>query len=143
MHIYEIVKHKWREAGLYKSPKVKVRSFLKYFDTNPNKCWDDYIETFRKDYYEVFNDLVHPLLKTDDKLLLLTLIRKANLKNRNELNLLKKFARECDHIKDKLELIEIAKLKHKGINSELRKRKILPSEARRLVELPARTVKNT
>lgn len=143
MHIRDLVKQMWSDEGLYSSPKVKVRSFLKHFDTNPNKCWDDYIEAFRKDYYEVFNDLVHPLLNTDDKLLLLTLIRKANLKNRKELNLLKKFAKECDHIKDKLELIEIAKLKHKGINTELRKRKVLPSEVRRLVELPTRTVKST
>jgi hypothetical protein len=136
MHIYELVKQTWREAGLYSSRKVKVRSFLKYFDAHPNKGWDDYIEVFRKDYYDVFNDLIPPLLKSDDKLLRLTLIRKANLKNRKELNVLKKLLRECNPIQDKLELIEIAELQHRGLMAEFGKRKDLPSEVRRLVEHP-------
>ncbi len=134
MHIRELVKQKWREAGLYTSRKAKIRAFLKYFDQNPTECWDTYIQALRDNYYAVFNDLILPLLDTDDKLLRLTIIRKADLRRRKELNLLRKLARECDPVPDKLELLAIAKLEHKGLSAELRKRQKLPSEVCKVLE---------
>lgn len=134
MHIRDLAKQKWREAGLYDSRKAKVRAFLKHVDDHPDKCWDEWVQEFRDHYYDLFKDLIPPLLYTDDKLLRLTLIRKADLRKRRELNLLKKFVREADPVKDEPELSVIAKLSHKGLTAELAKRTDLTSKVRRAIQ---------
>ncbi len=145
MHIRDLVKQRWAEEGLYASKKAKIKAFLKYVDDNPLECWDEYVKQFRDHYYDLFDELVPPLMKTHDKLLRMILIRNAHLSKPKELKLLKQFVKESDPKKDETELLAIAKMGHKGLTAELRKCKELTSEVRKILQPPpptARAAKN-
>jgi len=135
MHIRELVKRTWQDAGLYKTRNQKLQTFLKYFDEHPELCWDDLIQEFRTHHYDLFDDLIPPLLKVNDKLLRLTLIRKADLKRSQELNLLNQFVKQASPLNDELELAAIAQRQHKTLVDELRKRSDLPREVYRVLNL--------
>lgn len=134
MYIRELVIEVWQKSGLYRSRKAKVKDFLKYMDKFPEHCWDECEATFREKYYDIFNDIVAPLLKTDDKLLRLNLIRRLQVKKRRELNLLKTFVQAADSQKDEAELVEVAKLGHKGIVEEIRNHPKLTGKVQQLVQ---------
>ena len=136
MHIRDLVKRIWTKKGLYASRNDKVRDFLKYFDDNPELCWDELIKVFREQYYDLFPQLIPPLADTEDKLLRITLIRKADLKKRQELNLVKKSIKKAKPEADEPELLNIAKLGHKGLTTELRKLRNLTPELRRTLQSP-------
>ena len=124
----------WRNAGLYDSRKAGVRQFLAFVDAQPKLDWEQGLEGFRQEHYAVLNEVVPPLLKSNDKLLRILLIRHADLKNRRELNLLKQLARDADPVRDQPELLAIAKRGHKGLSNEIRKRADLTSKLRSIVD---------
>ncbi len=134
MYLRDLAKRKWREAGLYKSKKSSVQSFLKYIEDNPLDCWDESIKVFRKRFYDAFDDLVPPLLDTDDKLMRLIVIRRLNAKNRKELDLLKKLAKDLDAHEHELELKAVALVRNKSVLSVLKSRQDLSMEVRHIFE---------
>ena len=134
MYLRDLAKRKWREAGLYRSKKSSVRSFLKYIEDNPLDCWDEAIKVFRKRFYDAFDDLVPPLLDTDDKLMRLIVIRRLNVNKRKELDVLKRLAKELDAQDDVLELKAVALVRNKSVLSVLKSRKDLSMEVRHIIE---------
>jgi hypothetical protein len=124
----------WREAGLYASRKAGVQAFLAHLDEQPNLSWEEGVQEFRAHHYEVFSDVVPPLMASNDKLLRLALIRSADPAQRKELNLLKKFIQESDPMQDEPELSAILELGHDGLTDEIRQRNDLTSGLRRRVQ---------
>lgn len=120
MHIRDLVKQRWADEGFYASRNTKIQAFLKYIEDNPLECWDKYIKEFREHYYDLFDELIPPLMKTRDKLLRMILIRNVDLTKPKELKLLKDFTKKANPRDDEPELLAIAKLEHKGLTAELR-----------------------
>ena len=141
MHIRDLVKQKWADEGLYASKKAKIQAFLRYIEDNPLECWDEYVKQFRDHYYDLFDELVPPLMKTHDKLLRMILIRNVDLAKPNELKLLKEYVKKADPKEDEPELLAIAKLEHKNLNAELLQLKELSSEVRKILQPPPPTAK--
>lgn len=142
MHIRDLAKQRWREAGLYDSKKAKLRAFLKYVDHHPEQCLDEYEKEFRENYYDLFDDLIPPLFDTDDKLLRILLINRIDVKKRKERNLLKEFVKTANAIEDERELIAIAKRQHKGLAEELLKRREISNKVRRAVKPPPKMLRH-
>jgi hypothetical protein len=121
----------WREVGLYESRKAGVQAFLREIAEQPAPDWESGVQAFRTHHYAVLGDIVPPLLASTDKLLRLSLIRAADVKQRKELNLLKKFIETAQPAHDELELLAILKLGHARLNDTIRQRTDLTSPLRR------------
>jgi hypothetical protein len=107
MHLRDLVKQRWAQAGLYDRKDAHLRSFLKHIDSTPLECWDDYVVIFRRQYYDLFDQLIPPLISADDKLLRIALIRQADVTQPKELEALKAFVRAADPARDRPELTAI------------------------------------
>ena len=123
----------WRKAGLYESKTRAVRDFLDFVGSAPPPEWEQGLQEFRKKHYDVFEQVVPPLLQSDDKLLRIMLIRHADLSKRRELNLLKRFAQAADPIEDEPELLAMASLGHKSLDRTIRERGDLTPNLRQAV----------
>jgi hypothetical protein len=104
MHLRDLVKQRWAEAGLYARKDARLQSFLKHIDNTPLECWDDYAALFRRDYYDLLDQLLPPLVSANDKLLHVTLIRQADFTQPKELEAARKFIRTADPVADRPEL---------------------------------------
>jgi hypothetical protein len=104
MHLRDLVKQRWAEAGLYARKNAHLQSFLKHVDGTPMECWDDYAVLFRRQYYDLFDQLIPPLLRADDKLLRIALIRQADFTQPKELKAARAFVRAADPVRDRPEL---------------------------------------
>jgi hypothetical protein len=134
MHICVLIRKLWREAGLYTSRKAGVQAFLTYVTEHPNLTWEEGVQEFRAHHYDVFNDVVPPLLASTDKLLRLALIRSSDSTRRKELNLLRKFIQETNPVQDEPELLAILELGHQRLADEIRHRTNLTSAVRSRVQ---------
>lgn len=133
MHIRELMRQRWAEEGLYASKKSKLRAFLAYIDEHPEHSCEQYIQTFREQYYDLLGEIVPPLLATNDKLLRLMLIRNADVTRPKELKLLKEVAQTADPTADEPELLALARLGHKSVSAILNKRADLSLAVRDLL----------
>jgi hypothetical protein len=104
MHLRDLVKQRWAEAGLYARKDARLQSFLKHVDNTPLECWDDYAAIFRRDYYDLLDQLLPPLVTADDKLLRVTLIRQADFTQPKEHEAALAFIRTADPVADRPEL---------------------------------------
>ena len=120
----------WRKAGLYQSQSPTMQSFLA-FDSESD--WERGLQEFRDKHYGLFDQIVPPLLQSEDKLLRLLLIRHADVSKRRELNLLKRLAQTADPIRDEPELLAILALGHKSLDREIRDRADLTANLRQAV----------
>jgi hypothetical protein len=121
----------WRKEGLYQSPSPTMSSFLAYIDSESD--WARGLQEFRDKHYGLFDQIVPPLLQSEDKLLRLLLIRHADVSKRRELNLLKRLAQAADPIRDEPELLAILALGHKSLDREIRDRADLTANLRQAV----------
>lgn len=121
----------WRKEGLYESPSPTMRSFLASVDSESN--WERGLQEFREKHYGLFDQIVPPLLQSEDKLLRLMVIRHADVSKRRELNLLKRLAQTADPIRDEPELLAILSLGHKSLDREIRERADLTANLRQAV----------
>lgn len=134
MHIRELIKQRWAEAGLYASKKRKVQAFLAYIEEHPEHSCEQYIATFREQFADLTGEIVPPLLQSDDKLLRLLLIRNADLSRPREVKLLKELAQTADPLADEPELLALARLGHRGVSEVLAQREGLGGEVRQLLQ---------
>jgi hypothetical protein len=132
-HVCAAMRKIWRRAGLYESKTRAIRDFLDFVGSEPPPDWEQGLQKFRKKHYDVFDQVVPPLLQSDDKLLRIMLIRHADLSKRRELNLLKRFARTADPIHDEPELLAMASLGHKSLDRAIRERGDLTPNLRQAV----------
>ena len=121
----------WRKEGLYQSQSPTVQSFIAFIDHETD--WERGLQEFRAKHYGLFDQVVPPLLQSEDKLLRLTLIRHADVSKRRELNLLKRLAQAADPLRDEPELRAILALGHKSLEREIRERADLTADLRRAV----------
>jgi len=132
-----LILKKWEEAGLKQSRKKKVRDFIKFVEKNPKLGWEACVKEFNKKYTDVFNDLIPPLLTTNDNLIILNMLRFMEpRKRRKELNLLKNFAKTADTQKLQPSLETVAKLKIPSVNKVLQARTDLPPRVRAVLLEP-------
>lgn len=136
MHLRDLIKQRWADEGLYVSKKARLQAFLKYIDDNSLECWDECVKEFRDNYYDLFDELIPPLMKTRDKLLHLILIRNMDLSKPKEVKLLKGFIKQAEPIEDEPELLAIAKLRHEGLTAQLYKQKKVTDDLRRMLQPP-------
>jgi hypothetical protein len=121
-HVCAAMRKIWRKAGLYESKTRAVRDFLDFVGSEPSSGWERGIEEFRKAHYDMFDQIVPPLLQSDDKLLRIMLIRHADPSKRRELNLLLRLAQSLDSIRDEPELLAMVALGHKTLDRAIRER---------------------
>jgi hypothetical protein len=133
VYLCAAVRKIWRKAGLDGSKSRTVRDFLDFVGSEPPPGWEHGLREFRDKHYDVFDQVVPPLLQSEDKLLRIALIRHADLSKRRELNLLKRFAHTADPIRDEPELLAIVSLRHKSLDREIRERADLTPGLRRAV----------
>jgi hypothetical protein len=132
-HVCAAMRKIWRTAGLYESKTRAVRDFLDFVGSEPPPHWEHGLQEFRARHYDVFDEVVPPLLQSDDKLLRIMLIRHADLSKRRELNLLKRFAQTVDPIRDEPELLAMMSLGHKSLDRAIRERGDLTPNLRQAV----------
>ena len=123
----------WRKAGLYQSQSPTMQGFPRLRRLRAAPDWERGLQEFREKHYGLFDQIVPPLLQSDDKLLRMLLIRHADLSKRRELNLLKRFAQTADPIRDEPELLAIVSLGHKSLDREIRERGDLTPNLRQAV----------
>jgi hypothetical protein len=121
----------WRKEGLYQSQSPTMQSFLAAIDSESD--WERGLQEFREKHYGLFDQIVPPLLQSEDKLLRLLLIRHADVSKRRELNLLKRLAQTADPMRDEPELLAILSLGHKSLDREIRARADLTAHLRQAV----------
>ena len=123
----------WRKAGLYELKAPTMRNFLDFIESDPTPDWEHGLQEFREKHYALFDQVVPPLLQSEDKLLRIALIRHADLSKRRELNLLKRFAQTADPIHDQPELLAMVSRRHKSLDREIRERADLTPDLRQAV----------
>jgi hypothetical protein len=138
MHIRALIKDLWEKAGAVRNPKV--REFLKFMEKETEDCWENCIREFRQKYYDLFDLLVPPLLNSDDKLLRLNLIRRADLTRPQEVKLLSRLAQKAAPQEDELELRELAGLRNPELRRILVRRKDLTYEVRQVLQPSPRSL---
>jgi len=125
MYLRDEVRERWAAEGVLDRKDPRVEEFLAYINTHPAECWDEYVALFRKDYYDLFDKLVPPLLKSRDKVLRSALIARADPSKPKELDALKQLIRVADPVSDEPELLAIARRGGKKLVTEMKRRKKL------------------
>jgi hypothetical protein len=123
----------WGKSGLHESKTRAIRNFLAFIESEPSPNWEHGLREFREKHYDVFDQVVPPLLQSEDKLLRLAVIRHADPSKRRELNLLKRFAQSADPIRDEAELLALLSLGHESLEREIRERADLTPNLRQVV----------
>ena len=132
-YVCAVMRKIWRKAGLYRSQAPSMQSFLAFINSEPIPDWEHALLEFREKHYGLFDQVVPPLLQSDDKLVRIAVVRHADLSKRRELNLLKRFAQNADPIHDEPELLAIVALGHESLAREIRARGDLTPDLRRAV----------
>ena len=132
-HVCAAMRKIWRRTGLYESKARTIRNFLDFVGSEPPQDWENGLKEFRDKHYAAFDQIVPPLLQSDDKLLRIMLIRHADLSKRRELNLLVRFARTADPIRDEPELLAMVSVGHKSLDRAIRERGDLTPTLRQAV----------
>lgn len=104
MHLRDLVKQRWADAGLYSRRNARLQSFLKHVEDTPSDCWNEYALVLRRDYADLYDLLIPPLMATDDKLLRVMLLRQADLSRPKELAIVRRFIARADPVADRPEL---------------------------------------
>ena len=105
MHLRDLVKRRWADAGLYARQNAHMQRFLAQVDDPSfSQCWDQYVPLFRQHYYDLFDEVVPPLFSAPDKLLRVVLIRQLDLSQPKELEMVRGFVRHADPVADRPEL---------------------------------------
>lgn len=122
MYLRDQVKSLWRAAGLYDRPDARLQSFLAAIDQFPLECWDDFATRFRQNYYDLFDQLIPPLVHSNDPLLQVLLIRQSDLRQPKELAIAVALARSATPLTARPQLTALLHRNHPKITSLLRKR---------------------
>ena len=122
MHIRDLVKQRWADAGLYARKNARLQSFLKHVEDTPSDCWDEYAAVLRRDYADLYDLLIPPLMTTDDKLLRVMLLRQVDVSQPKELAIVRDFVARADPVADRPELNVLIARDDAVLRKELRAR---------------------
>ena len=101
--------------------------------TQEQLCWDEFVEEFRKNYYDIFDELIPPLFATDDVLIIHNCIRFADLSEPKEVEFLTKFIQECDAEKHQVSLRELAETQQPDLMAALQRKEKLPESVQEVL----------
>lgn len=141
MHTRQVAQMIWREAGLYNSGDAQVQAFLKYFDRETDDCWDKVVTRFRREFDDLFDDIVPPLLESSVKTIRVTLIRRVDLRRKKEVHAIRDLIKFLDPHRDAPEILAIAKRKSRALQEELERRKDIVAMLRRQTDYAPNPVK--
>lgn len=123
----------WEQAGLKKSRDKHVRNFIALVEKAPGHSWQSYADKLRKSYPRALKAILAPLVENDDPLIVANALRIANLKKKNEREVVADFAQNADAEKHAYALELIAQIGTEAIKKEMAKRKDLSPKVRQLL----------
>ncbi|MCH7342704.1 hypothetical protein LZ017_04840 [Pelomonas sp. CA6] len=130
MHQREAARAAWAEAGLLKTTDLKLRRFMREFETQTGDCWPQLAARVRSDYPEYLERLAAPLWKSGDTLLRVNLIRHADLARKDESELIQRWAATLDAERNRYELAAVVDQGGTELLDKVLKRKKLPDSLR-------------
>lgn len=127
MHTRDLVKKIFANEGLYRSSDPKMKALLAAIDEQPMDCWPEFVARFRKDYYELFDRVVPPLINSGDQLITAVVLHHADLKQPKERALIKKYVQNADERAHEGVLKQVARLGDAELDRELAKKALTPN----------------
>jgi hypothetical protein len=124
MHTRDLVKKIFANEQLYRSSDPKVKEFLAAIDDQPMDCWPEFAVRFRKDYYELFDRVVPPLMHSGDSLIAAVLLHHLDLARPKERALVKKYIQGADERAHEGVLMQAARLGDEELDRELSKKQL-------------------
>ena len=123
--------------------KRKAQTFFDMVANEPGSCWEEIAGEFRRNYYDVFDEIVPTLLDTDDPLIIYHCVHNADLQNPKEVSALQHLVRECDCRKHQVSFRDLAATRSKALVPLLEEREDLPKSVRFVLgrEEPPRSAK--
>jgi hypothetical protein len=135
MHQKDLARQAWQAAGFYRSPDAKLLRFLKHFDQSAADCWPDMVDECRARYPEYKERLVVPLWNTGDRLLRLNLIRVADFRFADELELALKYVQQSRPDAELPELRALIQKGHERVWRAIDRKRNLPPDLRTFLDL--------
>jgi hypothetical protein len=127
MYTRDLVKRLFADAGLYRSSDPKLKTLLAAIDEQPLDCWPEFVARFRKEFYELFDRVVPPLINSGDRLIAAVLLHHADLSKPKERALITKYVQDADEQAAEDVLLQVARLDDAKLNRELAKKNLTPS----------------
>jgi hypothetical protein len=122
MHTRDYVKAVFANEGLYCVKNAKMKEFLDSIDKQKADCWPEFIKQFREQYYDLFDDVIPPLLYGKDRLVRSIIIRAIDTEQKKEMNIAKEFVRKADGVTHEKDLLALTSKKNKTLNKEILKK---------------------
>lgn len=139
MNQREVIRQSWarrKKAAALSSHFNKADEFFQMIEEQPDLCWEDLVDEFRRNYYDAFDLIVPTLLDADDPLITYNLIRFSDQNQPKEIAALQHIARESDSERHQVALLTLADTKRKDLTNVLRGRKDLPQVVSRTLRPP-------
>jgi hypothetical protein len=133
MNQREVLRKIWerRKKTLASSPQAaKAEAFFQLVEEQPNACWEELVDEFRRNYYDAVEIVASVLLETDDPLIIYNCIRFSDQSRPQEIAALQRVARDCDCERHHVSLLTLANTKAKAVTTTLGARKDLPQMIR-------------
>jgi uncharacterized protein len=123
------------KAGLNKSRKLKVRQFMQYLADNPTLCWEDAAREFQANYLDIIDDIVPPILDTNDPLIIANLLKYLDLKSAKSLRKVKTYIQKANAYEQPRVFMHMAKYYHATLGDALDRKKRLPETIRTTLKI--------
>ncbi len=140
MNQREVIRQSWmrrKKAAALSSHFQKADEFFQMIDEQKDLCWEDWVDEFRRNYYDAFDLIIPTLLDTDDPLITYNLIRFSDQNQPKEVIALQNVARESGSERHQITLMALANTKKKEVTTVLRGRKDLPQAVRLTLRPPS------
>jgi hypothetical protein len=89
----------------------RVHEFFEQMAAHPEQCWAALEPEFRSNYYDVLEEIVAIIIRTDDPLTIYNCFRCADFSNPRELAIVRKFIAECDAARHQCTLQFLSEIK--------------------------------
>lgn len=119
MHLRDLARQAWADAGLYRTRDAKLAELLKKFDADQTVCVDAVESWLRGDYARYLETIVEPLAEARDPLMRVVLARRTNIKSKREVDLVRGFLKRADPVFDRPVLAAVKALGHKELAKEV------------------------
>lgn len=127
----ELILAAWQRHKKNRAPSPRLQKAEEFFDlvqSNPNVCWTELSEEFRRNYYDAFDEIVPVLLDTDDALIVHNCVRFAELSNPKEAEAAKRLIQQADSDKHEVTMLRLAQ--QEDLQPALKKVAKLPDSVR-------------
>jgi len=116
----------FKEAGLEKSKNKKMPVFVRYISENPKICWPDAAKEFREKYFDLYDDVVKVILRTEDALIISNLLKYIDLTKEKEAGPVKKFLRDADAFQNEAVFMDMIENYYANVADSIHSKAMLP-----------------